>query len=706
MQLIENIRTTPFFRFFLPFVAGILFQLNVSFTFNYLYLVIFLFLIFSIIFFYKKIVENRRLRWIFGILLNLLLFFVGSYLVQFYKVNIPQVSLNQNITFTSQVVESVDEKAKTYKTLLKLKSIIDSTNSQTISGQMLVYLQKDSFSAKLKYGDIIVCQSKINEIKNLNNPKEFDFKQYLQDRDITVQTYLQSNKWNIIGNSKPNIIKYYAIESRTKLLNIYKKYGIKDKEFAVLAALTLGYTNDIDDETKQAFSTTGAMHILSVSGLHVAVVFMILNYALFFMDKNKKLKIIKFIIIILSLWAFAYISGFAPSVRRSAIMLSLVLVGDIFNKDKNIYNTITVSAFLLLFFNPFVIRDVGFQLSYIAVVSIIYFQPKIHKLVYVKNYLGKQIWSLFSVALAAQLGTLPIGIYYFHQFSNYFFITNILAVPLSTLILYLAVGLLAISFINPLAQAVAWVLNYSTKLFNFIIFFINKMPFSVTSNLYINFWQMIILYILMATITVFLISKQKNYLFASLVITICFSITLTFQNIKSLEQNTFTVYNIKNSAAINLISSKSNYLFTDTILENNEKNINLMIGSNWISKKVPNYDVYKIDRILFQNIFFPNNSAFLQNKEFFIFCDKKILVMRDKTMAENFGDTTLTLDYIILSQNVYVNIDDLTKNFKFKQIIFDSSNKANRIERWKEECEKLGVNYFSVPDSGAFVLDL
>jgi len=706
MNFINNIKTTPFIRFFLPFVIGILIQINFHINFEYLYVIISLFLFIILTFlFRKKIVENYKTRWIFGIILNLFLFFSGSYLVEFHKFKTPEVLLNENIIFTAQVIETVDEKEKSFKTIVKLISSLDSTDNKELKGNVLIYFQKDEIASALKYGDIIICQSKINEITNQRNPHEFDFKQYLEDRNIGIQTYLQSGKWKIIGNSKPNIIKYYAIESRTKLLNIYKKYNIKDKEFAVLAALTLGYTNDLDFETKQAFSTTGAMHILSVSGLHVAVVFMILNYLLFFMDKNKRLKILKFIIIILSLWAFAYISGFAASVKRSAIMLSLVLVGDIFNKEKNIYNTISFSAFVLLLFNPFVIRDVGFQLSYLAVVSIIYFQPKISKLIYVKNFFGKQLWDLLSVSLAAQLGTLPISFYYFHQFPNYFFITNILAVPLSTLILYLAVGLLIISFINPVAKIVAFALNYSTKFFNFIIDFIDKMPYSVTKNIYVDFMQMLILYLLMVTINLFLINKQKKYMFASIAFIIIFFITFSTQNLQTLKNNSLIVYNVKNCSAINIINSKSNYLLTDTLLQNNEKILNYALNNNWIANKITDYEIYNIDSIIKYQTLKSKNSFVTQNNEFFNFCDKKILIMRDKVMAENISDKIIDLDYIILSHNIYISIDDLIKNFTFKQIIFDSSNKLIRIERWTEECQKLGINYYSVPDSGAFVLN-
>ncbi len=705
MQLLKDIKTTPFFRFFLPLTTGVIVQLTFKIETEFFVATIVISIFLLVALFVAKINQNYKFRHLTGVLFSIFLFFLGLHLVNFHKTKVLDLPTGQELVFVAQVIEKIQEKPKSLKTILRVTAIIDSTEQKNVEFDLLAYFKKDSIAENLEYGDIIVASAAINEITNLNNPNEFNFKRYLSDKGILYQSYFQTNKWEKIGYSIPNLIKYYSLQSLNTLLDIYRKYGIEGKDFAVLAALTLGYTDELDAETRQAFSASGATHILSVSGLHVAVVYMILNYALFFMNRNKKLRVLKFVIIIFSLWAFAYISGFAASVQRSALMLTIVLIADIFSKQKNIYNTIFASAFILLILDPYVIRDVGFQLSYIAVISIIYLQPKIHKIIYVKNSFLEKIWSLLSVSIAAQLGTLPICLYYFNQFPNYFFITNILAVPLSTVMLYLAVILLAVSFVAPIAKIVAFILNYSTKLFNFIIGFIEQMPYSTTDNISIDFKQMLLLYLFISVLIIFLLNKNRRFLFGSLIIILFFQINVLVRNFATNSQNVFAIYNIKNAPAFNIIFSDRNFFFTDTTLINNPQNITFALQKNWIDKKTATYNLYNIDSVFFYDNFNADELNIYLKNSFLLVGGTKIAILRDKSFAENITTTKLTVDYVVLSKNVYIDISELLANFNFSYIIFDSSNKSNRISKWTEQCEELNIKYHSVPQQGAFILE-
>jgi competence protein ComEC len=701
------LRKVPLIRILLPFIFGILLQFKFNFELRYFFeLIVFTAVLIISSFLFKKIYESYNFRWLQGFLVYIFLFCLGLYITKLNQVELPEIDFNEKLTLTARITESPEEKEKSVKAIVEYISIEDSIEWKKLSGKALIYFAKDSLSQLLKFGDVIVFNASISEIKNSGNPYEFNYKKYLGNQKVLTQAYLASGSWCKLKNSKQNYFMYQANSIRNYLLKIYKKFDFAEKEYAVLSALTLGYKADFDDQTIQAYSATGAMHILSVSGLHVGVIYLILNFVLGFMDKKKKTKYLKIGIIIFFLWLFAYISGLSPSVRRAAIMFSLILSSELLNREKNIYNIIATSIFLMLIFNPFVIRDVGFQLSYIAVLSIIFFQPKIYKTIYVKNKFLDKIWALLTVSIAAQLGTMPLGFFYFHQFPNYFFLTNIIAVPLSSFILYAAVGLLAVSFYNPLANVVAFILNYLLKALNFTIDFIDKLPYSSTKDIFISSPQAILMYAIIFSITMFIIQKKKSFLYLTLSIILIYLLTDTIQEIKSLKQKSIIVYNVKNSCSVNFIDGNKNYLLSDTAVLNNDKTINYIFKNNWLNRSITDYKSINIDTIQNEEScnFFENSIN--STEEFIQFYDKKILIMREKTLAENIGFKPLELDYIILSNNIYVSINDLTENFNVKKIIFDSSNKSWRIEKWKQECYDLNIEYFSVPDSGAFVLEL
>ena len=178
------------------------------------------------------------------------------------------------------------------------------------------------------------------------------------------------------------------------------------------------------------------MHVLAVSGLHVGIIFFILNFLLTPLNRNKRLLKIKLFLLVGALWFYAFLTGLSPSVMRSCTMFSFIVVGENLNKRTNIYNTLAASAFLLMLINPLIIFGAGFQLSYIAVISIVFFQPRLAALVAVKNRILKYVWDLFTVSVAVQIGTAPISIFYFHQFPVYFWLSNFIVIPGAALILY------------------------------------------------------------------------------------------------------------------------------------------------------------------------------------------------------------------------------------------------------------------------------
>ncbi len=300
------------------------------------------------------------------------------------------------------------------------------------------------------------------------------------------------------------------------MLDIYTKLGIDGDEFGMLSALTLGYKDALAPELRESFSTTGAMHVLAVSGLHVGIIFVVFGFLFSFMDRWRLGKRLKPIVIIFLLWCYAFITGLSPSVLRSSVMFSCMVLSGVFGRKSNTYNNIFLSAFFLLFFNPNLLFDIGFQLSYSAVLAIVYFQPKIAGLIYVKNRWLRWAWELAAVSLAAQLGTAPFSVFYFHQFPNYFLLSNFVVIPAATLILYAAVALFVFSPVPYVNVAVAFVLKWILKIMYACIVWIEHLPYSL-SIVWIDGWQLLSLYAALFAVMWWLDKKS----FVSLAAVVC-----------------------------------------------------------------------------------------------------------------------------------------------------------------------------------------
>ena len=291
---------------------------------------------------------------------------------------------------------------------------------------------------------------------------------------------------------------------------------------------------------------------------------------LFFLDKIKYGKIIKAIVLLLLLWFYAALTGLSPSVLRSAAMFSFIIFAKAFNRHTNIYNTLAASAFFLLIINPYLIMDVGFQLSYLAVIGIVYIQPKIYSWFEVKNWLLDQIWTITSVSIAAQIATFPLGLHYFHQFPNYFLLSNLIVIPISTVIIYLGLSVFAFAKISLLVKYLAIAFSWAVWILNSSVEIIEKWPYALLKGISISVFETWLMYGLIILFLYYFTKRQYRYLVYSM----CFAIIILCSQI--LEQNNqfaqrkMIIYNIPKTSAIDFISSKSNVFLTDSTFAKNE----------------------------------------------------------------------------------------------------------------------------------------
>lgn len=708
----EALRQTPFIRLIIPLITGILVKLNIHFQIHLVAIsaiILFSLLILIIFSSFKKLYASYKIRWIFGIFFNLLLFSIGLLLVDLNFSKVSKGTINQTDGYLlASVIEKPETKEKSIKATLEIKAIGDKDQWIETTGKVLIFFQKDSASENIDVGDNILFKPEISEKRITGNPSEFNFEKYLTYHLISDQTYLKSANWKKI-NEKETGLKQFAYKIRDKFLNTFKKYGISGDEFSVLSALTVGYKSELDNKIKHSYSSSGATHILSVSGLHVGIIFLVFNSLLMFLEKSKYGKLIKAIFLILFLWFYALLTGLSPSVLRAATMLSFVIVGKSLNRNANIYNSISASAFILIIINPFIITDLGFQLSYLALISIIYFQPKVYNWFYIKNKWLDKIWVLVSVAIAAQIVSTPISLFYFHQFPNYFLLTNILVVPMSTIIIYLALILLAFSSLDIVANYIGIVLKYSVRVLNNTITSIEGLPYSVSEDIYINGVQMFLIYLFILVITGYFVLKRNSMLQLSLITIILFLTSIFYNDFSALKQRKLIVYNIPGNTAINFIDGKDNILISN--LSKNENNSTLLFTTknNWLElglQKEKIVDINSLNRnSLFSNNLIVDNKNLLLKDRYLGFYNYRFLIINKDFQLKKYTKK-LKVDYILITSNNKIKISDLVKYYNFKNLIIDSSNSPRNIEKWKYECEKCKITYNIVSENGAFVKNL
>jgi competence protein ComEC len=630
--------------------------------------------------------ENNlyKLRWLFGY--GVFLFFMGFgfFLSQFTWQKNQFFHLGESGLFHVEVESVPVEKPKSY--MLKVQTLSfskDSVHFSSTQGKALLYLPKTKDARSLCIGDRLLVSTRLSAPNLPGNPEEFNYPQYLFRKGYAANSFVDSVHWCLLQRNSSFSIFQLAAFCQNKLLEIYKHYKIGGDEFAVLGALTLGYQDEIRDELYVSYSNSGALHILSVSGLHVGIIYFIFAFILSFLDKSAKTRLLKSLLIIVLLWMYAFITGLSPSVMRAALMFSLVALGSVFRYKSSIYNTIFFSAFVLLLINPNYIFDVSYLLSYSAVLSIVIFQPPIKRLLHFENKLANWSWDLFCVSIAAQIGTFPLGMYYFHKFSNHFLLTNFIAIPISTGIIYLAVLLFVFASVPFLGNWIAIVLKFLLIVQNKSIVFIDHLPYS-TFHRWIDGWEVILMYLCVLFFTLFILRKRYWMLAFALTCVVVFQTADFYRNYKSHQESCMVVYSDKNSLGIDFVANGNHLLYAT-----DKSRVEQLASNYWLKKQLDKSGEY-----------------INHNKGFLEFEGKKIGVVADSSFHFKKTLHRLRLDYLILGNKSPVTIRDIENLFEVKTLIVDATFSDSKLNRLKKDCRKAGIHYYLIKEKGAFVLNL
>jgi len=466
--------------------------------------------------------------------------------------------LNTSEEFTGEITEIPQEKDNSYKAILR---IIDSETKSLTNQKVIAYFEKNDKFKKLEPGDFISGSSYFKKITNTGDPYGFNYREFLENKEIYYSTYLSSQKTTTQKiESGFGLMRMKKI--RKNLILQLKQNIDNDMAFQIVSALTLGYRDELDSETRTYFTSAGVMHVLAVSGLHVGMILLFLNFALSFLKKFRPGKYIYSFLILSGVWGYAFITGFSPSVQRASFMFTFIIIAKNLHRSLSVYNSIAASAFFLLMFHPGLLFNIGFQLSYIAVISIVFFYPLLHKLFSSKNKLLKWGEDLLCISVAAQIGTFPISIYYFHQFPTYFWISNFVVIPAAYLILGTTFLFFLFSSFPWLVSSFSIILTFITKTTVYMLIQIEKLPVALIEGLYFSALQVLLLLCFLFFTMLFIKKNYQPAFFMCLILIFFIGTDGFIQKIKIINQKKVLIYSPERHM-VQFINGRKNYIITD-----------------------------------------------------------------------------------------------------------------------------------------------
>lgn len=671
----------PLIKITFCFILGILFAQMSKPTFL---LTLILLLICSSITLIINLLSNKKTVYksLFGIFCLITSFFIGSF----------TLVLNNDKLNSSHYLKDLKSVENEYSAEIiikeKLKNTINNDryvakiielNSHKSYGKIILNIRKDSLMPTLEMGSHLKVAGSFYKNRKPNNPDQFDYGKYLENQQIYAQVYADASKIKI-GSQVDRTISYYASKLRNRITYNLEKNNFNKSELNVVVALILGQQQDISQEIIKDYQYAGAIHVLSVSGLHVGCILLFITFLLKPIPNNKKGSIIKLIIVIASLWMFGILAGLAPSVVRSVTMFSFVAIGMFLRRSVNIYHTLVVSALLILLFQPSFLFDIGFQLSYIALFFIVWLQPLLASIWTPKYKVVNYFWEIITVSFAAQIGTLPLSIYYFHQFPGLFFVTNIVILPMLSLILGIGVVVMILASMNVVWYPMMKLLEYSIWFLNKIIAWVASFEDFIFKDIPLNSYMLWSSYLLIFGLVIYSKKPTFNKLTLSLSALILVQIISIQAKYSSQNKEEFIVFNKKKSTIITERKGDKVTLYSnDSILKTTDDNLVLK------SYLVANYCKIEKKKSL-SNLYY--------------FKDKKILLM-DSSAVYLANEKP---DVLVITNSPKVNLERIFKQWKPKQVVVDAANFKSYIKVWKATCSKEKIPFHDTTEKGFYKL--
>lgn len=681
----------PFIRLLFALIAGIILQWQLALSIGFLSILFLSVFSVAVVYFFIPLKAKYQLGLINGIVINILIALFGAMLVREHDIRNNENWIGHNYKEGSYILATLEEplveKTNSYKAEARIEGVYHGNKLAESQGRLIVYFKKDSSLTRLHYGSQIVTNHPLQEIKNSGNPGSFDYKRYSLFQGITHQVYLKPDAYELLNTEKTSPIKGFIFQCRNWVVSTLKTFIKGEREQGLAEALLIGYKDDLDKNLVESYTNTGVVHIIAISGMHLALIYGLLLLLTQPLTRKKQLHWLRIFLILSALWLFTLLAGAQASVVRSAVMFTCIALGEALSRRTSIYNTLALSAFLLLSYNPFWLWDVGFQLSYAAVLSIVSFYRPIYNWFYFPNKAMDFLWKTMAISIAAQILTTPISLYHFHQFPVLFLLTNMVAVPISSLVLFGEIAICAFAWLTPVARLLGRITEWLIYAMNSYIRRIETISFSLWEGFSINMLQTLLLSLAAIAICLWLMEKRKWMLWTGLSCLLAFTVIRSLSVNEAYRQTKLIVYSVPKYSAIDLITGRTCNFIGDSALLYDDFVRNFHIQPSRVMHRVTPKQTLKACCHEFR------------------FGNKKIAVL-DSTKYFVRLASRKSIDLLILSKNPKLYISNLLQSFSIGQVVIDGSVPAWKAKLWKKDCDSLRIPYHDVSEKGAFVMNL
>jgi len=615
---------------------------------------------------------------LFGVLVCVLFFGIGysSYSLRFpkyIKQHYTHHTTSDSASFLQLKIREILKPNTYYHNVIAEVTAVDGSETK---GDLLIHLAKDSLAQHLSVDEILFVQKIPEAIRQPLNPHQFNYAQYMKNNGVYTEITLKHRDILFQRKGKTTLVGFSA-SLRNFFISKLKESSLEKDQLSIVQALVLGQRRDISKELYNAYAAAGAIHILAVSGLHVGILYFIFMWLFRPLSYFKHGNTIRSVIIVVLLWAFAMLASLSPSVVRAVTMFSFFTLASSLNRPTNSFNTLFLSYLLLLLLVPHWLFQVGFQLSYLAVFFILWLQPKLYNLYTPKFYIDKMLWGITTVTIAAQVGIVPLSLYYFHQFPGLFFITNLVILPVLGLLLAGGLLLVIMAAFNVAPDVYVEGYNFVLKLLNeFIVWVATQDSFLFAD---IPFSEVKVLASYLVIVSLGLLWKNynaKTFLFCLSTITIfCGSVLWdkkrnNYHELVVFNQNRNTLVAVKETTEITIMSpdttiQKSHYLLKGYNTQTGIKNVH--------NSRLPTFFRYK---------------------------NQQILVL-DSLGVYNIDAKP---EIVLLTSSPRVNLDRLIDSLSPRMIVADGSNYRSYVDRWRRSCSIKKLPFHHTGTKGAFTL--
>jgi competence protein ComEC len=639
-------------------------------------LVSILFIPYLLLFWFSN--KKATFRFYFGLSTYLLSFFVGFMVYTLHSKPNQQHHYSNNLKYEKALVSGViSEKIRPNQYVYKYFLEIETVDNIDKTGKLLIVLSKKDAKKEFQIGDVVLAYAYLKPISRPHNPYQFDYAAYLEKKDVYHQLNLERNNYRVIGHEKH--LNYKLEQIRNTIITKLENAKIPLDRLEIIKALFLGQRQNIDQETNNQYSQAGAIHILAISGLHIGILLFFFKTLLKPLERFRYGKIILPFLLIFILWSFALLSGLSASVVRAVTMFSFITIGMYMRRETNIYNTLGSSILLILLIRPNFLFDVGFQLSYCAVFSIVTIQPIFAKLWKSGNKIIQYFYDILTVSFAAQIGVLPLSLYYFHQFPGLFFLTNLVVIPLLTLILVCGMIALLFAVMRIPTEIFIHLLSFLVGLMNRYVAFISSLEKFIIKGIPFNLTLLFSSLLALIGIVLWFKKPKFNRILIALICILLFQLSI----IGSLEyhksNDEFIIFQYPKQT---ILAKKTNNSLT---IFSNEKDIE---------------DNYVLKNYLQAN--FGQIGSVTKLKNILQINDTKILVI-DK---EGIYRIPIKPNIILLTQSPKINLERVIEELNPAIIIADGSNYKYLLENWQHTCLQKNIPFHSTSEKGYYKIEL